>query len=450
MTAMRTIKLTAYMQRDWAKPFHASEKRYMVLVVHRRAGKTTAALNFMQVSALKNSNRRYAYIAPTYKQAKNTAWAILKYYSKDIPGIEHRETDLTVRYPTGSTITLFGADSPDSLRGMGLAGVVFDEYSQQPSNIFSEIVRPMLVDHNGYAIWIGTPKGKNEFYRLYEHALNDPDRLALKLTVDDTKVIDAQEIEDARKSMSEDEFKQEWYCSFNASLKGSVYGTELAQLRSARRIKQVPHDTGEKVYTVWDLGVGAAMAVGFFQRIGSEMRMIDYWQGAANESLPEAIRAVNAKPYDYGKHFAPHDVTVREISSGMPRVEIARNLGITFDITPSMLVASGIEKAKILFSRLWVDETNCRLWLDAIAQYCRGWDDTHGMFKDTPRHDWTSHAADVLRYAAIVESEMRLTTYTPYVQPPYEPPGYGDRPNDRGTSGTPDQLTGEFRPHRRE
>ncbi len=167
-------------------------------------------------------------------------------------------------------------------------------------------------------------------------------------------------------------------------------------------------------------------------------------------ALPEAIRAVSAKLYNYGKHFAPHDVTVREISSGMPRVEIARNLGITFDITPSMLVASGIEKAKILFSRLWVDETNCRLWLDAIAQYCRGWDDTHGMFKDTPRHDWTSHAADVLRYAAIVESEMRLTTYTPYVQPPYEPPGYGDRSNDMGTSGTPDQLTGEFRPHRRE
>src|SRR5258708_28205179 len=151
---MKNIKLL-YSPRAWALPFHSSKKRWMVLVVHRRAGKTTAAINFIQLSALKNKNCRYAYIAPTYKQAKNVAWAILKDYSSDIPGIEQRESELTVRYPSGSTITLFYADSPDSLRGMGLAGVVFDEYSQQPSNIFSEVVRPMLADHNGYAIWIG-------------------------------------------------------------------------------------------------------------------------------------------------------------------------------------------------------------------------------------------------------------------------------------------------------
>jgi len=444
VTAMKSIKLS-YHPRDWAKQFHASTKRYMVLVVHRRAGKTTAALNFMQVSAIRNGGRRYAYIAPTYKQAKNVAWAILKLYSKDIPGIEHRETDLTVRYPNGSAITLFGADSPDSLRGMGLAGVVFDEYSQQPSNIFSEIVRPMLVDHNGYAIWIGTPKGKNEFYRLYEQAQNDPDRLALKLTVDDTKIIDMQEIEDARKTMSEDEFQQEWYCSFNASLKGSIYGMELAQLRSAGHIKQIPYDTGEPVYTVWDLGMGAAMAVGFFQKVGPELRFIDFWQGAANESLLEAIKAVRNKPYVFEKHFAPHDIMTREISSGMPRADIARKLGINFDIVPNVTVASGIEKTKILFSRLWVDESNCRLWLDAIAQYCREWDDEHGMFRDNPRHDWTSHAADVLRYSAIVESEMRSAYHQEYVQLPYERPGL----STDTYSETAYDLSSEFIPHRK-
>lgn len=416
---MKPIELP-YTPREWAKKFHASTKRFMVLVVHRRAGKTTAAINFMQVSALKNANRRYAYIAPTYKQAKNTAWTILKHYSKNIPGIEQRETNLTIRYPTGSSITLFGADNPDSLRGMGLAGVVFDEYSQQPSNIFSEVVRPMLADSNGYAIWIGTPKGKNEFYRLYEQALDNTDWLALKLTVDDTEVISTKEIESAKKSMSADEFQQEWYCSFNAALKGSIYGNELALLRSSGRVKQIPHDTGQPVYTVWDLGVGAALAVGFFQSIKNEIRLIDYFQGKANEGLPDAIRTVRNKPYTYGRHFAPHDINTREIATGKTRLEAAKNLGITFETVPNVPVADGIERAKMFFSRLWVDEANCREWLDAIAQYCREWDDAHGMFRDQPRHDWTSHAADVLRYSALVEMVEIKRNRSTYIQPPYE------------------------------
>lgn len=412
----------SYMPRPWARTLHASPLRWKVIVAHRRAGKTTAALNHLIISAARDDNagRRYAFIAPTYKQAKNVAWDILKRNAREIPGTECRETEIAVRFWNGSSITLFGADTPDRLRGMGLAGVVFDEYSQQPSNIFTEIVRPMLSDTQGYAIWIGTPKGRNEFWRLFEKAQQEPEWLAMKLTVTDTDVISSAELADAKKSMSEDEFLQEWYCSFDASIKGSVYGRELATLRQSGRIGVVPHRPEEQVHTVWDLGVGAALAVGFFQKVEQHLNLIDYWQGTDRESLPDAIRVVKNKPYVLGKHFAPHDIQTRDIGSGNTRLNIAAGLGIKFTIVPSIPIADGIEKAKLLIARLWVDEKNCQLWLDAITQYQRVWDDARGMFKDEPYHDWTSHAADVLRYAAVAESQMQKRV--PYRQSPPPPP----------------------------
>src|ERR1051325_765255 len=220
-----------YKPREWALQLHNSAKRWIVLVIHRRGGKTTAALNHLQRSALTTPNSRYAYIAPTYKQAKNVAWDLLKFYSKVIPGVEYNEAELTVRYPNGSKLTLYGADNPDSLRGIGLWGVVFDEYSHQPSNFFTEIIRPALADHGGYAIWIGTPKGKNEFYRLFEAGKKDEEWLSLLLTVDDTQLIAQEELESARKVMTADEFLQEWYCSFEAAIRGSYYALELSQAR---------------------------------------------------------------------------------------------------------------------------------------------------------------------------------------------------------------------------
>ena len=407
------------MPRQWALKLHASPLRWKVIVAHRRAGKTTAALNHLIISAVRDTgipNRRYAFIAPTYKQAKNVAWDILKHFARQIPGTECRETELMVRFWNGSSITLYGADNPDRLRGMGLAGVVFDEYSQQPSNIFTEIVRPMLSDTGGYAIWIGTPKGRNEFWRLFEKAQQNLDWLAMQLTVRDTGVVSDVELADAKKNMSDDEFQQEWFCSFDASIKGSVYGRELAGLRQSGRAAIVPHRPDELVYTVWDLGIGVALAVGFFQKIEQNVHMIDYWQGTDRESLPDAIRVVKGKLYNYQKHFAPHDIQTREISSGATRNSIAAGLGIHFSVVPPVALAGGIEKAKLFLARLWVDEKNCQLWLDAISQYQRVWDDARGVFKNEPQHDWTSHAADVLRYAAISESNM--VKRAAYRQPP--------------------------------
>lgn len=395
-----------YSPRAWAKPFHETDKRWMVLVVHRRAGKTTAAINYLQRSALSKKGTNYAYIAPTYKMAKSVVWDIIKKYSSFIPGVEYRETDLTIVYPNRSKITLYGAENPDRLRGIGLSGVVFDEYGQQPNNIFTEVIRPTLIDNQGYAIWIGTPQGKNEFYRLYEKRKDDSEWFVRHLTVTDTGIINIEEIENLRKTMSNEEYLQELYCSFDSATKGAVYAESLRKARDENRIYILPVQRDKKVYTVWDIGVGQAMAVGFYQKVNGKVYMIDYWQGTENEGIDQAALIVQRKDYNYGKHFAPHDINARETSTGKSRLDYAKDLGLSFTVISLNNVDDGIQAGKFMFDRLFIDEEKCALWLDAMSSYRREWDDKRGMFKEIPYHDWTSHPADVHRYAATVEEKM--------------------------------------------
>ena len=395
-----------YTPRKWAEKFHNSNKRWKVIVAHRRAGKTTACLNHLIRDALQKLKTKYAYIAPTYKQAKNIAWDILKEYTGKIDNVKFNEAELRADFGNNSRITLYGSDNPDALRGMGLWGVVFDEYSQQPSNIFTEIIRPALADHKGYAIWIGTPKGKNEFYRLYQRACKTDDWLGILLPVNKTDIISQKELNDSRQVMTPDEYRQEWYCSFEAAIKGAYYSEQIAKARKDGRIKLVPYDEALKVHTVWDLGVGQAMGIGFFQVFAGEIKMIDYWEGSNKEGLPQAIKEIQKKDYIYGQHFAPHDINATDVSTGKTRLETAKKLGIDFNIVPKFKIDDGINAAKLFFSKLWIDEKKCVTWLDYIAQYKQEWDDARGTFKDIPHKDFTSHAADVLRYAALAENKM--------------------------------------------
>lgn len=408
-----------YSPRNWAKELHNSLKRWIVLVLHRRAGKTTAVLNHLQRDCLKVPKSQYAYIGPTYKQSKRIAWDIIKSISFQIPKIGYNEAELTVKYPNGSKLFLAGSENVDSLRGIPLWGGCQDEASLQPSNLFSEVISKCLADHLGYWIWLGTPKGKNEFFRTYQNALNNPDWTCLFKTIDDSLRDEqgetirnlGQALQDDKKLvqqglMTEDEFYQEWYCSFDASIKGAYYAGEISRLRQENRFRILPHSPYHKVYDVWDLGVGQQLAIGFYQRIDGEMRMIDYWEGSNTDGIPQAIKALIEKPYIYGKHFAPHDIETTDISTGKSRKDTAKTLGWNFVVLPKLLVDDGIHAGKLMFNHLFVDSNKCSLWLDAISQYHQEWDDKRGMFLEKPYHDWTSHPADVHRYAAIAENMM--------------------------------------------
>lgn len=395
------MKITIpYKPRVQMEEFHNSNFRWKVLVIHRRFGKTTASLNHLQRDALKTPNSKWAYIAPTYKQAKNIAWDMIRSYSHMIPGVVYNIAELTITYPNGSKLTLYGADNPDSLRGIALWGVVFDEYSQQPSNIFTEIIAPALADHNGYAIWIGTPKGKNEFYRLSQNDKTKEDWKTWILKASETGVLSDEELAHMQSIMSEDEYNQEFECSFDASTKGAYYKDQITKMRAEGRITSVPYEEMLPVYTWWDLGMSDSTAIGFFQFVGREIRMIDYYE-ASGEGLNHYANVLSSKGYVYAEHYAPHDIQVRELGTGVSRKEIAYNYGINFLIAPNLSIQDGINAVRMKMNRLWIDETKCDRFIDAISQYRKEWNEKMGAFKDTALHDWTSHAADMLRYFAV-------------------------------------------------
>jgi hypothetical protein len=340
-------------------------------------------------------------------------------------------------YPNGSKLMLLGSENVDSLRGLALWGGAQDEASQQPSNLFSEVISKCLADHLGYWIWLGTPKGKNEFYRVYQAGLKAEDWTVINRTIDDSlrdetgETIDnlRQALQDDRRLveqglMTEDEFYQEWFNSFEASVKGAYYASQLAAARKAGRIKHVPFDPALKVHIVCDLGVGQAFSAGFYQKSGGELRMIDFWEGTDKDGIPEAIRAFKNKPYVYGTLFLPHDAAAASIDTGKTRVQTVRNLwpNVNVVVIPKLPVDDGIARGRAMFSHLWIDEDRCALFLDYIAQYRQKWDENRGMFLETPYHDFTSHAADVHRGAAVIEDQMNNEDEQPMPEQedPYE------------------------------
>lgn len=195
--------------------------------------------------------------------------------------------------------------------------------------------------------------------------------------------------------------------AFEAIIEGTYYGVEIGMMERDKRVTVVPYDLALKVHTVWDLGVGKNLVVGFYQKDKQGfVRKIDYWQGDGSDGLPEAIRAIKNKPYVYGMHFAPHDIGATDVGTGKTRFEAAEELGITFNVVPDLTIDDGINAAKLLLSRLWVDKEKCKEWLKAMKNYIRQWDDKRGMYKDEPYHNWASHGADEFRYAAVISDQM--------------------------------------------
>ena len=198
--------------------------RFNVLVAHRRLGKTVLALNHVIKMACHNklNNPRYAYIAPFLKQAKLIAWQYLKHYTRPIPDIKVNESELSVELPNGAKIYLFGADNPEALKGTYLDGVIMDEYAQFKPEVFGEIIRPTLSDRNGWGVWIGTPKGQNQFKEIYDTACKkmaegDPNWYAAIYRADETGIIPEDELQQLKDVLSEAAYRQEFLCDFSAA-----------------------------------------------------------------------------------------------------------------------------------------------------------------------------------------------------------------------------------------
>lgn len=430
-----------YKPRVWARAMHTSFKRFFAVVLHRRAGKTTSVINHHGRSAMSDDwerkrlltirptlteaqlselvrppgGRRYGHIMPTYKQAKGVAWEMMKFYARPIPGLKINEAELTIRYPTGHTFGLYGADNPDSLRGLPFSGVSFDEFSQQPRNIYSEIISKALADHLGYAMFLGTIKGKDQLYETYQAAKGSPDWFSLWQDVDRSIATEEgitiqlleQAMEDDRKQivlglMTQDEYDQEWFLSSDAAIQGAFYLKQMAAARLAGRITRVPVDASLPVDTDWDLGIADSMSIWFSQSLRSgEVRLVDYYE-ASGEGFPHYVQVLSEKGYTYGKHYPPHDIAVREMGTGKSRKEIAKGLGLTFEEPiVGLALEDGINAVRLVLGQCWFDETKCAKGIECLRQYRKAYNARMNEFTGTPVHNWASHGADAFRTLAV-------------------------------------------------
>jgi phage terminase large subunit len=391
-----------YKPRELQREIHQNLGRWNLLVCHRRFGKTVLAVNELIKKAITNQNKapRYAYVAPLYRQAKQIAWDYLKEFTRVVPGIRFNESDLRVDFPSGARIQLFGADAPDSMRGIYLDGVVLDEYADMPARVFTEILRPALADRAGWALFIGSAKGNTSFHELYERVKDDENWFVRVYKASETGVIHPSELDDAKSLMDEDEYNQEFECSWTASIKGAYYSTQMAEAEREGRIMTVPYERNLPVQTAWDLGVGDSTSIWFFQVHGPEVRIIDYYE-ASGEGLPHYAKVLQDKQYVYGTHWAPHDIVVRELGSGKSRLETARVLGITFRVAPHLPVDDGIDAVRNLLPRCWFDSLRCNEGIRALRNYRKEYDERRMEYKTRPLHDWSSHAADAFRYLAV-------------------------------------------------
>jgi hypothetical protein len=370
--------LIPYAPRPAFESFHGRTQRWSCILAHRRAGKTLAAIGDLIHAALmcERPQPRFAYVAPYASQAKDLAWSYLSQYAASIGGASASVSELRVDLSGGGRIRLYGADNYNRLRGIYLDGVVLDEFADMDPRAWSEVIRPALADRQGWAAFIGTPKGRNAFWELYERAAGSPEWLALRFKASETGLVAAQELAALRAELSADEYAREMETSFDAAIAGAYYAAALSAAEVEGRIGRVAHDPAAEVHAAFDLGIADATAIWLAQFTGREIRLIDYIENSG-VALDWYARALRERPYLYAPLILPHDAMARELGSGRSRAEMLQGMGFGVRMAPRLSVADGIETVRRLLPRTWIDAGRCEAG---------------------PLHDWTSHAADALRY----------------------------------------------------
>ena len=372
-----------YRPRPHFVSLHQTEKRWVFVVAHRRAGKTVALVNQLIRAANLNSRvtppPRYAYIGPSFDAAKDLVWGYLKHYTQAIPGVRYLEGELSVTLPNGATIRLYGgALAYERMRGIYLDGAVLDEYPLLHPSAFTSVVRPCLADYRGFAIVSGTAAGEDHFHALKLKAEDDPNWAVFSIPVTDTgnTALAPEEVAEMRSDMSPDEFAREMLCSFQAPVEGAYYQEAINALQLQNRVTRVPPDLNTSVITSWDLGIRHLQCIWLFQICGREIHFIDYIEGTG-KSLSHYcdLLAIKAKVggFSYRAHLLPHDVEVRELSTGHSRRhELVGLLAEPVITVPVHSTEDGITAVRATLGVSWFNEESTRKGLARLRSYRKG------------------------------------------------------------------------------
>ena len=395
-----------FVPRDYQKPLYNAIPqgfRRGCTIWHRRAGKDKTFMNILAREAIQRVGT-YFYILPYYAQARIVIW---ESYDKNgfrtrdhIPPQLTKRVDnqkMTIELFNGSMIRFLGSDNIDSIVGSNPVGVLFSEFSLHKPQAW-DYLRPILMENDGWAFFNGTPRGRNHFYDMYKKAKKDPTWYCEKLTVEDTNVMTPEQIQSERDdNMPEPLIKQEFYCSFDASILGSYYGDII---QSQSNIQRVPYDPQLEVNTAWDIGMSDNTTIWFFQLLGQEVRLIDTYSNYS-QGLAHYVKVLKDKPYVYGYHALPHDIQVRELSTGYSRLRTLRGLGLTnVRVIPKASIEDGINAVRQILPRCYFDSERCDDGVEALIHYHAEYSDKNKVLNRQPVHDWSSHYADAFRMLA--------------------------------------------------
>jgi phage terminase large subunit len=430
LTIPRYFQPRSY-QAEFYEAMRAGCKR-AALVWHRRAGKDATTLNWT-IEAMLRRPGTYYYFLPTYAQSKKILWdgiqadgfPFLRHFPQElVVGKNETEMKITLALPGDkhSTFQLVGADNIDSIVGTNPVGCVFSEYSLMAPRAW-DMMRPILAENGGWSVFVFTPRGRNWAAELWASARTQAEWFTSIKDVTVTRrdgptenggeVVPMTAIEQERRDgMAEELIQQEFYCSFEGAMQGAYYGDLIERMRKEGRITACPYNADLLVNTSWDLGVDDETVIGFWQtetnRVTGRMMesLIDIEVGSG-AGLDYYWRLMNQRPYTYGRNFAPHDMKVQEFGTGNTRLQTASRMGLHFEVVPKIGIADGINATRRMLPHLWVDEEvasrtfgKAHTWLNAMTGYRRDFDERTQTFRNIPKHDWTSHFADMTRYRA--------------------------------------------------
>lgn len=422
-------------QQNLVNAFEEGKIKRFVAIWPRRAGKDLCALSLLVRAALRRVGT-YFYIFPTFSSGRRIIWdaidisgnRVMQHYVPDAIVESRNEQQMRIRLINGSQIQVLGSDNFDnSLIGTNAVGMVFSEYALQDPRAWSFSI-PILKASNGWALFCSTVRGRNHFYDLYNAVKDLPDWFCEKLTVEDTKHISLEEIEKeiASGQISRDLALQEFWNDFNLGVEGSYYGKYIDDLRRKGQITNVMWEPYLPVHTAWDLGYNDPTVIAFFQVHNNQVRIIDFYQNN-KKGLDHYAKIVKEKEYSYGKHVAPFDIGVHDLSTGISRWKMMHDLGISFirysEKAPS--IEDGIEIVRRTLPRMWIDEKTCEPLIKSMENYRQEYDNKKKVYKSQPLHDENSHVADMMRYLCVALPKLQRGSTSEDIDKRYNNVMYG-------------------------
>jgi hypothetical protein len=399
-----------YEPRNAFVDFHQRNERFGAMVCHRRAGKTVAAVHDLIIRALYTTkkNAKYGYIGPFRQQAKEIAWEYLKNGTEGIRKGPPRESDLRVTFHNGATITLYGADNPDSLRGIYFDGVVLDEYGDMRPGLWGEVILPTLLDRQGWAIFIGTMRGKNHFFKMLQRAENEPTWFYKKLKASESGLLSEADLNEARAEMTEAQYEQEMECNPDAAVTGTYYANLIGAAERQGRVGDYPYDPTQQVHCAADLGFTDSTAFWFWQLTENGPNLIDYYEDDGKD-LAHYFAMLKSKGYDYADMWLPHDAKAKSLQTGRSTVEQFIAEGFPCKVVTKLAVQHGIDAARMILPQCTFHVEQCYSGIEALRAYRRSYNEKAHQYSNAPLHDWSSNGADAFRMFALV-TELEVKT----------------------------------------